>query len=134
MAAQGAKEVYRREAIPEADRTCVTALCCVHGAFYFKYPECCGNEFTVECCGCCQTTYSTKCLDTQYHPAKCVGQNFCVDFRCALPCDNEVPCELSVMGLTCYKSKATTPAAPVQANQLQNQLQAPQVQQIRREA
>ena len=137
MAAPAPKQkAYRREAIPDADRSCVTALCCVHAACYTKWPECCGQELIIECCGCCQTAVSTKCLDTQYHPCKCTGQYFCFDCRSACPTDAEVPCELSILGCTMYKSKKDAPPAAVPAGQLQGQLQmtAPQQQQIQRQA
>eukprot|EP00937_MAST-01D_sp_MAST-1D-sp2_P004322 g4322.t1 len=33
-----------------------------------------------------------------------MGQCFCTDCRCALPCDDDVPCQVSLLGLTCFRS------------------------------
>ena len=40
-------------------------------------------------------------------PATCLKlntQQCCLDARCALPCDAEVPCLISALGLTCIKN------------------------------
>ena len=47
---------------------------------------------------CCKS--ELECIK----PTTCVKmteQVCCVDMRCAFPCDDEVPCALTVLGLTC---------------------------------
>ena len=107
-----AAKVDRFTAIPEEDRTCVTACCCYHWALYFKWPNCCGGEESCECC-CCETSCSFKCLDFSKRCMKYTGQCLCCDSRISLPCDSEVPCEISVLGLVCYKKKYGGGNAPV---------------------
>jgi hypothetical protein len=36
-------------------------------------------------------------------------QQCCLDARCALPCDAEVPCLISALGLTCHPMKLSPP-------------------------
>ena len=119
MTAPVAEKVDRFTAIPEEDRTCVTACCCYHWALYFKWPNCCGGEQQCECI-CCETTCSVKCLDFSKRFYKLTGQCFCVDNRCAIPCDDEVPCLVSVFGLECYRHKKKNAAeAPVPAGSVE---------------
>ena len=112
MSAPVAAKVDRHCAIPEQDRTCVTACCCYHWALYFKCPDCCGGEESCECC-CCETTCSFKCLDFSKRCMKYTGQCLCCDSRVSFPCDSEVPCEISLLGIVCYKKKYANSASAV---------------------
>jgi len=42
---------------------------------------------------------SYQCVFSFFNSAKSISQCFCIDNRCALPCDEEVPC---VYGLCCF--------------------------------
>ena len=49
-------------------------------------------------------------------PTTCIKmteQCFCLDCRCAFPCDDEVPCALTVLGLTCCLNWVSTDVAHV---------------------
>ena len=43
-----------------------------------------------------------ECLDPQTL-LKSTSQICCIDHRCAIPCDKEVPCMIAFLGLTCVK-------------------------------
>jgi hypothetical protein len=64
-------------------------------------------------CTCCKVAENTpdaccicqKVRLTMIKPVTCVqvtSQFFCCDHRCALPCDKDVPCMFTVLGLTCF--------------------------------
>lgn len=57
----------------------------------------------------------------------CLGasQFFCVDQRCALPCDpNEVPCTVTVAGFTCFYKWTFLPACCALNQELERDLEA----------
>jgi len=56
----------------------------------------CG-DFNKSCCMCCQG--EVECIKPTTI-LKMVGQLFCLDLRCAFPCDKEVPCACTILGLT----------------------------------
>lgn len=97
--------------------------CCLFASCYTKMPECLGCHTESEClclemkgigckpqsgqpklcCICCEGSYNiippTTCI-------KGTSQVCCADTRCALPCDEDVPCIFNVCFITCcYKFK-----------------------------
>lgn len=48
-----------------------------------------------------------------YTCAKISQQICCCDMRCAFPCDEEVPCMVTLYGLTCFKDYAFKPGCCV---------------------
>jgi len=107
------------EGVNTDDLCSVCALCCVILSCYPKFPECLGCHAkgvmtcieleTIMCktgvadgsiCMCCKAELEiikpTVCI-------KMTEQLFCLDLRCAVPCDDEVPCMIGLLGLTCVK-------------------------------
>ena len=95
-------------------------LCCSTCSLYTAWPNCCGGVFDGEVL--CIQGKSTCCkpsskegiwcifLDSEFvcrKPTTCCGfqsQFFCVDQRCAFPCNDKVPCVFGNFGLICcYK-------------------------------
>jgi hypothetical protein len=95
------------------------ALFCIINSCYFNFPECCSGyqkasclclESEAMCCRmmCCSTTKEKKnslCIIDKGHcflvcPKACckgVSQLFCFDQRCAIPCDQDVPCAFTLL-------------------------------------
>jgi len=110
------------EGVDSADLIACCALCCTTCNLYCKWPACLGchtkggvccieiealmckvgvNEGSL--CMCCKQ--EVECLV----PTTCIkmtSQMFCVDQRCAFPCDDEVPCTVALLGLTCCRDWA----------------------------
>lgn len=103
----GTENIY--DAIP------CNGFCCSMSALYCSMPACFGCSSKEEClcmknsavackpmCGeanrqnqrsCCLVSKrSVVCYDSIKTCVKCMDQVCCIDNRCALPCDNEVPC------------------------------------------
>lgn len=94
------------------------ACCCSISSCYLDFPACIGGQDESNCL-CLRT--STKwckpvtdpkklmiCNEGGYYvtyPRTCIkgfDQFFCLESRCALPCDEEVPCMISFCFLTCF--------------------------------
>jgi hypothetical protein len=96
--------------------------CCIITSLYTLYPECVGSygavtftcfEWNYKACkistrpedlcicisGECMIIRPTTCL-------KGVTQCFCLDNRCAMPCDDDVPCIVNFLGLNCLYTYA----------------------------
>eukprot|EP00622_Pseudochattonella_farcimen_P006336 FR742126.1.p1 GENE.FR742126.1~~FR742126.1.p1 ORF type:complete len:193 (+),score=27.19 FR742126.1:2-580(+) len=104
------------EGVDEHDLISCCGLFCVLCNIYTKFPACLGchskgqlicmeiesvmckvgvNEGSL--CMCCKG--EVECLK----PTTCIKmseQCFCIDMRCAFPCDDEVPCILTILGCT----------------------------------
>lgn len=102
-----------------------SACCCDFTSLYLKWPECCGiySKSTMVCLereyvackpaflgGAQNPKQNLLCLCAQGNcllvpPKTCVKaetQEFCFDYRCALPCDEDVPCLcMPIMFCTC---------------------------------
>ena len=64
----------------------------------------CANEMI--CCFCCDGVCTKNCSPySQCTLCKNVMQCLCLDCRCGVPCDADVPMELSLCGLFCLRSK-----------------------------
>lgn len=90
--------------------------CCTIISCYCKWPECCGyyakgNFVCIETEAICCKTGKREgslcvCIRNELEiiqPTTCCKmecQPCCIDERCAIPCDKEVPCIVSVCGLT----------------------------------
>ena len=103
--------------------TPIYGACCVFYSCYTKWPQCIGCTQATTCLCvkskgiCCKPpTNDPKtcciCSDTScslIYPTTCVKaqvQEFCIEGRCAVPCDEDVPCIVNILGLTCfYKNK-----------------------------
>jgi len=98
------------------------ACCCTLISCYCNWPKClgCYEKGTVVCLEieglCCKTAVQegALCLCTKgevqcVKPRTCCkleSQYCCYDCRCALPCDQEVPCMVTILGLTLIKDYA----------------------------
>jgi len=105
------------EGVDASDLTSCCALCCIICSLYPKFPACLGCHAKGDACClqvesllckvgvndgslcmCCKS--ELECLV----PTTCVKmtmQMCCIDMRCAFPCDDEVPCAVTILGLTC---------------------------------
>jgi len=70
-------------------------------------------------CCCCTDAFRCECKQCPSTFCEEAVQCFCIDYRCALPCTEEIPCVIALCGCFCYgKEKwedtgdAITPAAP----------------------
>jgi len=110
---------------PNPEDLCAcAACCCTLISCYWKYPNClgCYEKGTVVCLElegvCCKTGLQegALCLCTRgevqcVKPRTCCkleSQYCCYDCRCALPCDEEVPCMVTILGLTFCKEYECT--------------------------
>lgn len=106
------------DGVTDVDDLCpFLAGCCFITSFYMLWPECFGvyGNMTFVCCECevkalkisarkgdlcilldlgCLLVEPQTCL-------KSVSQCCCVDFRCAIPCHEEMPCMLNICGVNC---------------------------------
>jgi hypothetical protein len=99
----------------------IFAQCCTITSFYcpaeiskmcgcFGQGECLCMQTDFTCCKVAENTKDACCIlqklrCTMIKPVTCVqltSQFFCCDHRCALPCNSDVPCMLTVFGLTCF--------------------------------
>ena len=103
---------------PKDLRPCM-ACCCTILSCYVAFPQCIGcyskGVFTcieTESVACkpsvvegslCKLLSSEVELVKPVTCVKCAAQECCIDSRCALPCDSEVPCMISFLGLTIAK-------------------------------
>ena len=114
---------YKTTAMVEApdpeDLTACCALCCIITSCYRKFPECCGcyskGIFTcleVEQLCCKPGAYEGSLCMLQKSEwecvrpttcCKCTKHLCCIDSRCGFPCDEEIPCMISLLCLTCVK-------------------------------
>jgi len=100
---------------------CACMACfCVICSIYPKFPQClgCHSKGNVLCCEvegvACKTGRTDgsicMCIKSELEiikPTVCVKmteQCFCLDARCAVPCDEDVPCMLSFAGCTLVKN------------------------------
>jgi len=104
------------EGVDTKDLITCCAMCCISMNLYCKWPDCCGcySKGQMVCleleslackvgvnkgslCMCCKQEFEcivpTTCI-------KMTSQFFCLDQRCAFPCDDEVPCAVAFCGLT----------------------------------
>eukprot|EP00620_Florenciella_sp_RCC1587_P020953 CAMPEP_0182556542 /NCGR_PEP_ID=MMETSP1324-20130603/769_1 /TAXON_ID=236786 /ORGANISM="Florenciella sp., Strain RCC1587" /LENGTH=230 /DNA_ID=CAMNT_0024768447 /DNA_START=82 /DNA_END=774 /DNA_ORIENTATION=+ len=105
------------EGVDAKDLTAICALCCVSTNLYCTWPGCIGCHQKGDMC-CIQiegvackvgVTEGSLCMCVKSElecikPTTCIKmteQCFCLDCRCAFPCDDEVPCAVTVLGLTC---------------------------------
>jgi hypothetical protein len=107
------------EAVNSDDLCLFCGLCCVIGSCYTKWPEClgCANKGVLMCLeiegAACKTgrTEGSLCVCLKGESEvikpvtciKCTQQLCCVDLRCALPFDAEVPCVVGFAGVQCVK-------------------------------
>eukprot|EP00931_Biecheleriopsis_adriatica_P027319 TRINITY_DN16454_c0_g1_i2.p1 TRINITY_DN16454_c0_g1~~TRINITY_DN16454_c0_g1_i2.p1 ORF type:complete len:153 (+),score=26.48 TRINITY_DN16454_c0_g1_i2:99-557(+) len=113
--------------VPVGDLVPITAYCCCIGSCYCTWPECigCVSEGTFLCCVesmtackpvkqgennpnkvCCLCARSDIYLKPPDTCVACKGHTCCIDERCAMPCNEDVPCLCTFLGLTCcYKWK-----------------------------
>ncbi len=109
-----------RQKTDVADLRPCTACCCVISSLYCSFPDCVGCSGEYMCC-CLSTTFkickpskssSDCCIINEnnclciYPTTLCMGQSQCffVDSRCALPCNDEVPCVVAMFCFTlCYR-------------------------------
>lgn len=97
-----------------ADTRPCAGCCCEISSCYLSFPACCSAYVKSSCCclesegSCCKALCCTSkkykkslCCTVQQLNCLCVSpstcckgwaQCFCLDNRCALPCDSEVPC------------------------------------------
>ena len=108
------------EGVDQKDLCACVACCCTICSCYPKFPECigCHQKNVVACLEfeavMCKTgrTEGSLCMCIKQEceivkPTTCVkgtSQFFCVDARCAFPCDDEVPCMVSALGCTFVKN------------------------------
>ena len=108
----------------QTDMCPFAACCCAVISCYTKAPDCigCYNQGVFLCCEletlCCKTGWNEGTADGQIclalkgeieiiKPEGCCKlqeQLCCVNSACALPCDEEVPCMMSLLGITCVKN------------------------------
>jgi len=102
-----------------------TACCCFITSCYLVFPKCISGYMkgVVMCCEveslCCQPGQrdGTICLCHRgeaecirpYTCCKFSQQVLCLDTRCAFPCDGEVPCMITMYGLTCVQDYKCEP-------------------------
>jgi len=100
-------------------KPCFAAICCIC-SLYPKFPDCLGAhvkgvlvcvEIESLCCKVGKADGSIcMCMKNEIElikPTTCVKmfqQFFCMDVRCAIPCDEDVPCIIAALGLTCVKN------------------------------
>jgi hypothetical protein len=104
-----------------------SAMCCSIASCYCKFPECIGGQGYVTCCclhsefilckptpdsqeTCCILEKSFITCGAVRTCLKTETQLFCCDNRCALPCDNEVPCMYTMCFITCCVNWECKPA------------------------
>ena len=99
----------------------ITGCLCGIQSLYLDWPACLGCVAHQECLclkgqlkACKTSKEEGQCcilIEQKYvmkKPQTCIQQQqqcFCVDQRCALPCTDEVPCILNILGLTCCMQK-----------------------------
>lgn len=99
----------------------IGGCCCAISSLYCNGKNTCGcdSEGTLLCFTghmmACKPSQDEDiwcvCLKSEVNFAKpttcvsCSEQLFCVDTRCALPCNEKVPCILNLYGLTCMYNK-----------------------------
>lgn len=104
----------------------VGGCCCGLGSLYCNGKKSCGcqSKGTVICCNgefdACVPSAEEKLWCTLFNgdcncgpPSTCVmlsSRLFCLDQRCAFPCNDEVPCIVNALGLTCCYAKKCKPS------------------------
>ena len=128
----------------EASRIDLKDLCplvscgCDHVNLYCKFPHCCGTDCNSECLGCASGC-SNKCVNCQYclfgcPLCKCVSTVGCMDNRCSVPCDDDVPCAIALCGVFCAGKKMEgNEAVPMLSAATEDSDGAPQVEQMARD-
>ena len=118
---RSSRDTHRQSQGVNQDDLCpVCGLICVVLSCYPKWPECIGAAVKGQflCCEIEQVLCKTgrtegsicMCLKTECEvikPTVCVKmtkQVCCLDLRCALPHDEEVPCICTILGLQCMKN------------------------------
>lgn len=106
------------------DLTPFMGCCCGVCSFYFVFPDCigCWSKGTLCCLDiealCCKVGKKEgsicMCMQNEIEviwPPSCkiANQVFCLDNRCAIPCDEEVPCVVTVFGIQCCKHSECKP-------------------------
>jgi len=102
------------------------ACFCAVTSCYWIFPKCvgCSSDSVFIClehdCNCCKVNYSKetlcKCcgcdhdIVVPYVCCKSQGQCCCLDQRIAIPCDQDVPCLLTMFGLTFVENFQFKPA------------------------
>ena len=119
---------------------CPLASCgCEHVNLYCKFPHCCGTDCNSECFGCASGC-SNKCVNCQYllfgcPLYKCISTACCVDYRCSVPCDDDVPCAIALCGVFYAGKKIEgNEAVPMLSAATEDSDGAPQVEQMARNA
>jgi len=104
--------------VDPSDLLVCSACCCAISSLYTKWPNCCGCYVLSDYC--CVSQEGVCCKPVAAEPGDCcmcqqvtckiiwpktccegVQQTFCLDSRCAFPCNKDVPCLLNVCFLTC---------------------------------
>ena len=107
------------EGVDSKDLCSVCGLVCIVLSCYPKWPDClgCSAKGVFLCCEIEQVLCKTgrtegslcMCMKSEWEVikptvcVKCTKQLFCLDLRCALPFDEDVPCVCAVLGLTLMK-------------------------------
>lgn len=107
------------EGVNTDDLVMVCAALCIICSCYPKFPDCLGAhaKAVITCMEveslCCKVGKADgsicMCMKNEIEivkPTTCVKQTsqfFCIDLRCAIPCDEEVPCTIGALGLICVK-------------------------------
>jgi len=91
-----------------ADLRLTSSLLCLHASLYCNCAECIGADWSAAVL-CAEWRCSQKIANGPCTCLKTVNQCLCVDCRCALPADPEVPCACALCGHFCAGRAAAPP-------------------------
>lgn len=96
-------EKKMKKSVAEIDKLMMTTSCgCYRCSFYKKdgcgcHPDCCGVAYSNSSL-CCEGYQSSIWMCPESAVLKCVSTQLCVDYRCAFPTNDELPCGISCCG------------------------------------